>query len=471
MYKHSKMIRLISLSIMLAGLLPPAVAQQSYSFSAKEAVDHALKNVTEIKNLKIDRDIRIAANKEITGAAYPQITGSLGMQKFFDIPVTLLPDFISPAVYGVLQDKGVKDGSGNAITAPNTPPQYFPAQFGVPWQSSAGLSFQQLLFQPDVFVGLQARAASVKFADQNIRLMEDSVKSSVSRAYYGVLIAEKRRLFLNETLDRFGKLLKDQEKLYANGFAERLDIDKTQVAFNNLQTTKSQLDNLVALGYASLKFVLGLKQSDTLRLTDSLSSDLVKGALLQGADFKYEDRNEIQLLNTATELQKLDIKRYKLQYVPTVAAFWNVSRNALRQEFNFFNSDFPWFKSNLAGLNVSVPIFDGFQKQSRIKQAQLRLEKTQNDRVYLERAIDLQREVSLSVLRNALASLDVQERNMKLAEKVFQTTKKKYEQGLGSSFEILQADQEFQLAQGNYFQALYDAMNAKIGYNRAIGKL
>ena len=471
MYKHSKMIRLVSLSMMLAGLLPAVQAQQSYSFSAKEAVDHALKNVTEIKNLKIDREIRIAANKEITGAAYPQITGSFGMQKFFDIPVTLLPDFVSPAVYGVLQEKGVKDGSGNAIKAPNTPPQFFPAQFGVPWQSTAGLSFQQLLFQPDVFVGLQARTASVKFADQNILLMQDSVKSSVTRAYYGVLIAEKRRLFLNETLDRFGKLLKDQEKLYANGFAERLDIDKTQVAFNNLQTTKAQLDNLVALGYASLKFVMGLKQSDNLKLTDSLSSDLVKGALLQGADFKYDDRNEIQLLNTATELQQLDIKRYKLQYVPTVAAFWNVSRNALRQEFNFFDSDLPWFKTNLAGLNVSVPIFDGFQKQSRIKQAQLRLEKTQNDRSYLERAIDLQREVSLSVLRNALSSLDVQERNMKLAEKVFQTTKKKYEQGLGSSFEILQADQEFQLAQGNYFQALYDAMNARIGYNRAIGKL
>lgn len=471
MHKHSKMIRIFSFAMLLAGLTSAVSAQQSYSFTAKEAVDHALKHVTEIKNLKIDRDIRIASNREITGAAYPQISGSFGMQKFFDIPVTLLPDFVSPAVYGVLQEKGVKDGSGNAITAPNTPPQFFPAQFGVPWQSTAGISFQQLLFQPDVFVGLQARAASVKLADQNIRIMEDSVKSSVSRAYYGVLIAEKRRFFLEETLNRFGKLMKDQEKLFANGFAERLDIDKTQVALNNLQTTKTQLDNLISLGYASLKFVMGLNQSDTLKLTDSLTSELVKGALLQGADFKYEDRNEIQLLNTATELQQLDLKRYKLQYVPTVAAFWNVSRNALRQEFNFFNSDFPWFKTNLAGLNVSVPIFDGFQKQSRIKQAQLRLEKTQNDKAYLQRAIDLQREVSVTVLRNALSSLDVQERNLKLAEKVFLTTKKKYEQGLGSSFEILQADQEFQTAQGNYFQALYDAMNAKIGYNRAIGKL
>ena len=471
MHKHSKMIRVLSLGILLAGLLPPVTAQQSCSFSAKEAVDHALKHVTEIRNLKIDREIRIAANREITGAAYPQVSGTFSMQKFFDIPVTLLPDFVSPAVYGVLQDKGVKDGSGNAITAPNTPPQFFPAQFGVPWQSTAGISFQQLLFQPDVFVGLQARSGSVKLAELNIRIMEDSVKSSVSRAYYGVLIAEKRRLFLNETLDRFNRLMKDQEKLFTNGFAERLDIEKTQVAMNNLQTTKVQLDNLISLGYASLKFVMGLNQADTLLLKDSLTADLVKGALLQGADFKYEDRNEIQLLNTATDLQRLDIKRYKLQYMPTVAAFWNVSRNALRQEFNFFDGDQPWFKTNLAGLSVDVPIFDGFQKQSRIKQAQLRLEKTQNDRSYLQRAIDLQREVSVTVLRNALSSLDVQERNLKLAEKVFLTTKKKYEQGLGSSFEILQADQEFQTAQGNYFQALYDAMNAKIGYHRAIGKL
>ena len=471
MYKHSKMIRILTLGILLVGLLPPVSAQQSYSFSAKEAVDHALKNVTEIRNLKIDREIRIAANREITGAAYPQVTGSLSMQKFFDIPVTLLPDFVSPAVYGVLQDKGVKDGSGNPIKAPNTPTQFFPAQFGVPWQSTAGISFQQLLFQPDVFVGLQARAGSVKLADLNISVMEDSVKSSVSRAYYGVLIAEKRRLFLNETLDRFSRLMKDQEKLYANGFAERLDIEKTQVAMNNLQTTKVQLDNLISLGYASLKFVMGLNQADTLRLKDSLTADLVKGALLQGADFKYDDRHEMQLLNTATDLQRLDVKRYKLQYIPTVAAFWNVSRNALRQEFNFFDGDQPWFKTNLAGLSVSVPLFDGFQKQSRIKQAQLRLDKTQNDRAFLQRAIDLQCEVSLTVLRNALSSLDVQERNLKLAEKVFMTTKKKYEQGLGSSFEILQADQEFQTAQGNYFQALYDAMNAKIGYHRAIGKL
>ena len=75
------------------------------------------------------------------------------------------------------------------------------------------------------------------------------------------------------------------------------------------------------------------------------------------------------------------------------------------------------------------------------------------------------------VLGNALTTLDVQERNMRLAEKVFQTTRRKYEQGVGSSFEVLQADQDFQTAQGNYYQALYDALNARIGYLRAVGRL
>jgi outer membrane protein TolC len=120
---------------------------------------------------------------------------------------------------------------------------------------------------------------------------------------------------------------------------------------------------------------------------------------------------------------------------------------------------------------MSIPVFDGFQKRSRVRQAQLRLDKTLNDKDNLERVIDFQREAAVNIMRNSLATLDVQERNMQLAEKVFNTTKKKYEQGLGSSFEILQADQEFQIAQGNYFQALYDAVNAKIGYYRALGKL
>lgn len=448
-----------------------ANAQKKYAFNAREAVDFAIRNVTEIKNLKIDRRLQEAKNNEIKGQAMPQVNGSIGVQHFFSIPVTLLPDFVTPSVYNVLVDEGVKDGNGNPIKAPTGPPQFFPARFGVPWQASAGFSFQQLLFQPDVFVGLQARDAALRYADINIRSMEDSVKSSVYRAYYGVLILEKRKVFLDDGLKRLEKLMNDQEVLFKNGFAERLDIDRTQVNLNNLRASSSQIDNLIIVGYASLKFVLGINQADTLKLTDTLSVQLVKQDILDTTGFKYEDRPEVRLLNSVEELQKLDLKRYKMQYIPTLAAVWNFSGNALRQQFDFFNFSKPWFKTNLVGVNMSVPIFDGLQKDQRIKQARLNLEKTRNNMENLQRAIDLQRAAAYNQFRNSIANLDVQERNMALAERVYQTTKKKYEQGLGSSFEIIQTEAGYEDAQSNYFQALYDAVISKIAYYRSLGRI
>jgi outer membrane protein len=448
----------------------PGSAQKYYQLTAREAADFAVKNVTAIKNLQIDREIQVAKNKEIRGQALPQLNGNLTGQHFFVIPTTLLPDFISPSVYGVLEKEGV-NGSSGPIVAPTGPPALLPAQFGVPWQVSAGFTFQQLFFQPDVFVGLQAREVALRYAETNIKAMEDSVRSSVYRAYYSVLIAEKRRTFLYDGIKRLEKLSNDQEVLFKNGFAERLDIDRTQVDLNNLRSNMVQLDNLIYIGYASLKYSMGLKQVDTLKLSDTLSTALVKKDILDTTGFKYEDRNEVQILNTVKELQGLDVKRYKLQYYPTVAGFWNFSETAQRRQFNFLDFDQPWYATSVAGISISVPIFDGMQRNYKIKQAKLNLAKTENSMDDLYRVIDFQREAAYNQFRNAITALDVQERNMELAQKVYNTTKRKYEQGLGSSFELLQTESSYEAAQSNYFQALYDAVVAKIAYYRSLGRL
>jgi outer membrane protein TolC len=446
-------------------------SQQRYRLTVNQAADLALKNVTEIKNLQIDRELQLAKNKEYVGQTMPQVNGSIQTQHFFNIPVTLLPDFVSPSVYQVLTDNGVRNGAGSPISKPTTPTRYFPAQFGVPWQSSAGIQFQQLLFQPDLFIALKARKKAIDYTDANIKVMEDSIKSNVARAYYSVLIAEKRKKYLDASIKRLDKLKSDQEKLYKNGFAEHLDIDKTQVTLNNLNTTSTQIERLIEIGYASLKFSLAINQTDTLELSDSLSVDLVKKDLLELSNFNYNDRKEIQLLNVVKDLQGLDLKRNKLSYIPTVATYFSYSRNALGQKFNLLNFSDPWFKTSLWGINLNVPIFDGGQKAQRIKQANLNLQKTNNTIANVQRAIDLQLKASSILFKNALSSLDMQDKNVVLAEKVYNTTKKKYEQGLGSSFELLQTASELENAQSNYFQSLYDAINARISYNRALGKL
>lgn len=443
---------------------------KTYVISANEAVDVAFKNVVELKNVKLDSVLQWEKNREITGAALPTISGSISAQHFFNIPVTVLPDFLSPAVYGVLSQEGVRNGSGTPITMPSSFGT-FPAQFGVPWQASAGFTVQQLLFQPDVFVGLKARATSMKYVSSNIDIVKDSIKSNVYRSYYAVLIGHKRLLFLQDGIKRLEKLYKDQDAMYKQGFIERLDLDKTQVTLSNLKTTEIQVIQGVNLGYSALKFALGINQKDSLVLSDTLSATSIKTDILELTNTpNYDSRPEIRLLTNVKSLQELDVQRNKLQYIPTIAAFWNYSKNAQRQSFDFFKKG-DWFTTNLVGFNVNIPIWNGGQRESKTRQAYLNLEKTNNTISYVKSAIDLQHQAAKIQLSAALSNLDNQVRNIELANRVYQTTKKKYEQGLGSSFEILQVEQSLQDAESNYYMSLYDAVISKVALLKAVGKL
>lgn len=195
----------------------------------------------------------------------------------------------------------------------------------------------------------------------------------------------------------------------------------------------------------------------------------IKSGLLDES-FRYEDRKEYQLLQTAHQLQTLDVKRYKMGYIPTVSLIGNYSRQGQSAKF-IFNKDAFWYSTGYVGVNISVPIFDGLQRKYQIKQSQLKLEKVNNNLDNLKQAIDFQQTVARESVKNAILNLDEQQKNITLAETVYNTTKKKFEQGLGSSFDIIQAENDLQSSQSNYFQAMYDAIIARINYLSATGKL
>jgi outer membrane protein TolC len=451
---------------------PALKAQTEYRLSVDEAVNLALKNVAEVKNLRIDSLKQWAQNKEIVGSALPQVSGSAQVSHYLTLPLILFPSTGSTDVYKVLNKEGVRDGTGQPIPARE---EFVINKFSFvqPWNVAAGVSLNQLLFQPDVFVGLIARKTSMEYAKENIKVTEDKIREQVQKAYYQVLIAEQQLSVLQQTLQRLEKLLTDQEQLYKNGFIEKLDIDKTTVSVNNTRSTETQLKNVIELGYASLKFTLGLAQNDKLVLTARLTPEVVKQNALDDGSFDYGSRSEVRLLNQVQKLQQLDVKRHKLGYIPTLSFFYQFQQQGvLNKNFStFLGSNWFWYNSNLIGLNLSVPIFDGFQRKYKIKQAQYTLEKTNNLVDNTRKAIDFERNAAQINLRNAIINMDAQQKNLELAERIYNTTKKKYEQGVGSSFEVLTADTELQRAQGNYFDALYQAVVAKISYLKATGKL
>jgi outer membrane protein len=442
---------------------PDTTKPKKYELTVKEAVDLAFKNVIELKNANLDYRIQEAKNKEILGQALPQVSGAISSSYYLQLPKILFPQS-EEGIYQVLRRENLLPASAQA-----PPPTVVPFSFQQPWNLGVGATVTQLLFQPDVFVGLQARKAALSFNQAIIEQTKEKIKDSAYKKYYAILVVQKQLYFLNEGVKRLEKLYRDDSIMFKNGFAEKLDMDKVQVQLNNLRTTKNMVESAVIISYAAMKFSLGISQKDTVVLKEELSNESIKQDILN-AEFKYEDRAEIRTLNTVRDLQKLDVKRYKLGALPTVSLAGNYTVNGMGQKF-FTDNNTIWFKSSYIGVNVNVPIFSGFQRKYKIQQSQLNLEKASNNIENVKQAIDFEQLATKESLKNSLLNLDIQERNLALAERVYNATKTKFEQGVGSSFEVLQADTDYQTAQSNYFNALYNATVARISYLHSLGKL
>ena len=444
-------------------------AQQVHQLSVAQSVDYAMKNSAQVKNALIGIQIQHQTNREITANAYPQLNGGITINYFPKVPVQSFPNFIAAATYGVLESEGVKDGSGAPIISPGDF-GFIQAQFGTKFTGNAGVDLTQLLFDGQVFIGLQARSAAMDFARKSAEVTQEQIKANIYKVYYQIAVGRTQLGTFDANIQRLEKLLNDTREIYKNGFAEKLDVSKVDVSLTNLRTERARIENQLATGILGLKMLMGMPARDSLILTDSITDADVKEDILE-ASYTFADRKEIQQLEIAKKLGEFNLRRYKLTKVPTVAAFGSYSKNAQRNKFNFFNFNEEWFTTALVGLKISVPIFDGFARDARIKRARLELDQTVNNLSNMQLVIDNEVETARLNMRNAILSMDLQKRNMVLAEEIYNQTKKKYEQGLGSNLEITNAETELRIAQTNYYNSLYDAIIARVDFRSATGRL
>jgi outer membrane protein TolC len=438
----------IALVLVMVSAVRPTLAQDKYALSAKQAVDYAMKNSVQVQNALKDVEIQLQQNREITASAYPQITGSINATDYLKLPTTLIPAefFGGPA------------GTFQAVT------------FGTKFNSTYGVNAQQLLFDGQVFVGLQARKTSIEYRERNVAVTKEQIKANVYKIYYQLVVGKKQIDQLDANIARSEKMLHDTKALFENGFQEKLDVDKVNVTLSNLRTQKTQVENNLQSGYLGLKYLMGMPMKYELVLTDTLSDSFLREGVLSDS-VRYEDRQEYQLLKSVEKLNTYDIKRYKYTYIPTISLTGAYSRNAQRNTFDFFKGGEPWYTTSYIGLQINVPIFDGFARDSRIKSARLTLAKTENQITGLKNQINQEVTTARINISNALIAIDEQTKNMQLAEQVYNQTKLKYEQGLGSNLEVTNAETELRTAQNNYFTALYDVIIARINYLSAVGKL
>ncbi len=436
-------------TVMVSALAAASInstAQKTNSFSVKQTVDYGLQNAIQVKNALLDIQVQKQLNREITANAYPQISGSLSETNFIDIPTSIIPG----EIFG---QPGVK----------------IPVQFGTKFTATGSVDVSQILFDGQVFVALKARNLALELATITAQITDEQIKANIYKIYYQLAVGKKQVGAIDANIERFQKLLYDVKEIYKNGFAERLDIDKVQVQLNNLTTEKQKIENQIAAGNAGLKFLINMPQKEVLLLTDTISETTLKENILTDS-IDYKQRKELQVLTLAQKLNEYNVQRYKLAALPSLMAFASYQQNAQRNKFDFFGKG-DWFATSYVGFKMAVPIFDGNARRAKMAKAQIDVDRVKNNIELLKQNIDYDVNTSKLNITSALLTIDVQKQNMALAEKVYNTTKKKYEQGLGSNQEIYTAQAELKVAQTNYYSALYDAINAKIDYLKATGKL
>lgn len=420
----------------------------THAFTLDQCVDYAQKNNVQVKNALLAVKAQAQTNREIAAAALPTITASTSAVDYTQIPTSLLP----AQIFG-----------GPAGT-------FIPVQFGTKFNANYGANIQQLLFDGQVFIALQARATSMDLQQKNAALTQENIKANIYKIYYQLSASKTQLNILDANIARLKTLARDAQIMYKNGFAEKLDVDKVSVQLNNLETEKLKANNSVAIGYMGLKMLMGMPVKDSLVLTDVINEKSLTNDILSENDFQYNVRKDFQYLNTVKKMNQFNVKRYQLSNLPTISMAGSYSKNAQRSKFDFFEGG-SWFTTSLINLNISLPIFNGFATDARIKRTKIELKQTENQIEALKNSIDNEINQAKLNYMSSVATVQFQKKNMELAESVYQQTKKKFEAGTGSNTEISAAQADLVSAQNNYMNALYTALIAKVDLLKATGKL
>jgi len=448
-------------------------AKPPLSFTLQDCINYAYEHQDTVKNANLDVKSAEYKVRETTGIGLPQISGTASFQDYLKTPSIIFPDFISGPVYGILNGQHVVDSLTNKVISATPPKSNAPPQSVSLYQkynTNLGVTLNQIIFDGSYLVGLKASKTYKQLYERSYVRSKIDAKVNVTKAYYQVLVSNEQLRLLDVDLNQLKQQVDQTEAQNQQGFVEKIDVERIRVQYNNLITTRENTINLLVLNYEMLKFQMGMPVNDEIILKDKLEDVGLNNNITDGGDTSfYHKRIEYNLFETNLELNRLDLQRKKTQYLPTLSAVFNAAdlfqNNSISQ---LYSLNYP---SSYVGLNLNIPIFSGGQRINQVRESKINVEKSQNDLDNLKNAITLQANAARITYLNSLKSLENQKQNQQLAQEVLRVTKIKYQQGVGSSIEVTQAETDLETANNKYIQSLYDALVSKVDLDKAYGRI
>ena len=420
--------------------------QAELSLSLDQALEMALRKNTIMLNAALDIDYAETQVNELKAQGLPQVSGSADFSHTFKIPTQIIP--------------------GDFVGQPGTT---IATQFGVPFNVNVGVGASQLLFDGTFFLGLKAASEFVNISKLSASASEIDIKEGVTKAYYMALISQQNIGQLSASLANIKKLQSETEQLYKAGFAEKLDVDRLTLSVSNLEININKLQNQAKLAKQLLLNTIGVDVNQELTLTSKIPGEPTSDSY--AAVFNPENRIEIKLIDQQQELNQLNLKRYKMGYFPSIYGNFSYGSSTFASDGKFGELGDDWYGNGRYAVSLNVPIFDGLYKKAKMDQAKIDFKKTENTKQQALLGMNLQVGQAKTNYLNALKTIELQKKSQDLAESIFNTTKIKFKEGIGSSFEMINAESELTQANTNYLNALYELNVTRIDLNKALGIL
>jgi len=444
---------------------PYGLIDAQEQLTLKQAQDYAIQNAYSVQTAQLDLRVVEEQIKETKAIGLPQVNAEGSFQNFLDIPVQVIPDFISPTVFGTLIQTGVLPAD-----SPQPEATFVEAQFGTEYTANLGITASQLLYDGTYLIGLKAVRGLKELTAVQIEKSEEEIKVQVADAYHLCLAADENVRILTESSGILEKTLSDTKALFENGFVEQQDVEQLELSIKSLSNQIKNAQNQKIVAYELLKFQIGLTQSAEITLSNNIET-LVNDAVSQGlltAQYNPENNIDYRLALNNKALQELNMRSKKAAYQPSLGGFFNYQTTAQRNEFNLFESGQEWFPTTVWGLNLNVPIFSSGRRRSQVQQAKIEVERADLMVKMAKEGAALEIKSTRNDMTFAIDNYQTSIESRDLSKRIYDKTQIKYNEGISTSFELTQAKNQYLETQGLYVSAVLNLLNSANALNKAL---
>ena len=425
-------------------------AQKEYNFSLEEAVDYALLNNRASVNAKKDLAIAQKEKWETISKGLPQINSYFDFNNRLKDPISLIPaEFFGG-------EKG----------------QFAEVSFGTKQNVSGELILNQLLFDGSYIVGLQSIKLFLDIADQAKVKTDIEVRRQVTNAYGNVLISQERVKILENNYNNIIKTLDETKAIYENGLIESESVDQLTITSSSIKNSLDYAIKFENLSERILKLLVGIELDDKIILNDDIESIIVKSVdpELVSTDFNVEENIDYKIALNAKKGSETLLRLEKVKALPRLSAFLSGAYNGYNESFKITDPKQNWYGSSQLGLNMSFPVFSSFQRRASTQRAKIEIEKSENILDETKKNLNLEVEKTRSDYNYAINNFNSVKKNVILAESIEKKNEIKFKEGIASSFELRQAQNQLYSIQNEYLEATLKLIENKINLEILLNK-